>query len=220
MRKSPTLDALFTVPRQGILAATLMEPRRWWYLSDLARHLGVHHATLQRDLARLTGAGILLKRRDGNRVYYRANSESPIFAELSALLMKTAGLVDVLKDALRPFERIIHLAFVYGSFAGSTEVSESDIDFMILGDVTLRDLAPVLPRLERTLSRPVNPSIYRPAEFVEKASSENHFIRDVLRSKKLFIIGNQDDLDKLAQGRASAKTLARQARNRRTTTGG
>src|SRR5439155_18187215 len=91
MRRPSTLDALFTVPRQGILAATLMEPERWWYLSDLARHLGVHHATLQRELARLTQAEILLTKRDGNRAYYRANADSPVFPDLRNLLMKTAG---------------------------------------------------------------------------------------------------------------------------------
>ena len=40
MRKSLTADALFPQTRQKILAATVMFPDRWWYLSDLARHLG------------------------------------------------------------------------------------------------------------------------------------------------------------------------------------
>ena len=112
MRRPSTLDALFTAPRQGILAATLMEPERWWYLSDLARHLGVHHATLQRELTRLSKAEILQTRRDGNRAYYRANADSPIFPELRNLLMKTAGLVDALREVLRPFEKVVKVAFV------------------------------------------------------------------------------------------------------------
>ena len=69
MRRPSTLDALFPVPRQGILAATLMEPERWWYLSDLARHLKVHYATLQRELARLSKAA---KEIDAASKYYAA----------------------------------------------------------------------------------------------------------------------------------------------------
>src|SRR3954470_15751786 len=117
MRRPSPLDALFTGPKQGILAATLMDPDRWWYLSDLARHLGVHHATLQRELTRLTKAEILLRKKDGNRAYYRANRDSPIFPELRTLIAKTAGLVDELRNILLPFSSSIQVSFVYGSMA-------------------------------------------------------------------------------------------------------
>jgi predicted nucleotidyltransferase len=191
-----------------------MEPERWWYLSDLARQLGVHHATLQRELARLTSAEILVTRRDGNRAYYRANSDSPIFPELRALLTKTAGLVDALRDALRPFAKRIASAFVYGSVARAAEASESDIDLMIIGDVGLRDLAPALRKAEKLVRRPVNPSLYPAIEFSEKVASGNHFLREVLDKEKLFVVGNQNDLDGLAQGRATRNPQAHTRRNR------
>ena len=215
MRKSSTLDALFTGPRQGILAATLMEPDRWWYLSDLARHLGVHHATLQRELTRLTKAGILLSKRDGNRVYYRANSDSPIFPELRILLAKTAGLVDQLRDALMPFARAIKVAFVYGSIPRGTENSESDVDLMIVGDVGLKALAPSLGKAEKRLRRPVNAKVYSEREFAERSNASGGFLRNVLSKEKLFVLGVQDDLERLAQGRADRDPQARPRGNRR-----
>jgi predicted nucleotidyltransferase len=215
MRKTSSLDALFTAPRQGILAATLMEPGRWWYLSDLARHLGVHHATLQRELARLSKAEILLSRRDGNRSYYRANPDSPIFPDLRALLAKTAGLVIVLRDALRPFERQIECAFVYGSVARASEASERDVDLMVIGELTLKEMAPVLRVAEKTLGRPVNPSLYRVSEFARRASSDSPFIAEVLKKQKLFVIGDERDLERVAGGRALARPQARARRSRR-----
>jgi hypothetical protein len=36
MRKSSVLTALFPHVRQGVLAATLAQPEKWWYLSELA----------------------------------------------------------------------------------------------------------------------------------------------------------------------------------------
>ncbi len=196
-----------------------MEPERWWYLSDLARRLGVHHATLQRELARLSKAEILVTRRDGNRAYFRANPDSPIFPELRALLTKTAGLVDVLREALRPFAKRIESAFVFGSVARSAEASQSDVDLMIIGEVALKDLAPSLRSVEKLIGRPVNPSLYRASEFAKKVASDNHFILEVLDKKKVFVVGTQGDLERMAQGRASRspRTLAR--RNRRTATG-
>ena len=83
--------------RQGVLAATLLDPERSWYLSDLARHLDVRPSTLQRKLAGLTGAGVLSRREEGNRTYYRADTTCPVFAELRGLLLKTAGLHDVVR---------------------------------------------------------------------------------------------------------------------------
>jgi predicted nucleotidyltransferase len=220
MRKTSSLDALFTAPRQGILAATLMEPGRWWYLSDLARHLGVHHATLQRELARLSKAEILLSLRDGNRSYFRANPDSPIFPDLRAMLAKTAGLVIVLRDALRPFEKQIECAFVYGSVARASEASESDVDLMVIGELTLKELAPVLRVAEKTLRRPVNPSLYRASEFARRASSDSPFIAEVLEKEKLFVIGNEGDLERMARSRAPVRPQARARRNRRAASSG
>jgi DNA-binding transcriptional ArsR family regulator len=215
MRRPSTLDALFTGPRQGILAATLMEPDRWWYLSDLARHLGVHHATLQRELTRLTKAEILLSKRDGNRAYYRANPDSPIFPELRTLLAKTAGLVDEIRAALLPFMRAIKVAFVYGSIPRGAESSESDVDLMVVGDVGLKALAPSLGEAEQRLRRPVNASVYSEKEFAERLSASGSFLRNVLAKEKLFVLGASDDLEGLAHGRANRDAPARPRRNRR-----
>jgi DNA-binding transcriptional ArsR family regulator len=220
MRRPSTLDALFTTPRQGILAATLMEPERWWYLSDLARYLSVHHATLQRELARLTKAEILLTRRDGNRAYYRANTDSPIFPELRNLLTKTAGLVDALREVLRPFEKVVEIAFVYGSVARATEVSESDVDLMIVGRVSLKALVTGLREVEQRLRRPVNPSVYGKAEFAKKVASGNQFLRNVLDQEKLFVVGGQGDLERLAQGRANRGSQAGSRGSHRTAPSG
>jgi len=202
MRRSSTLDALFSAPKQGLLAATLMQPERWWYLSDLARHLRVHHATLQRELARLSRAEILVTRRDGNRAYYKANVESPVFPDLRALLLKTRGLRDGLHDALLPHTKEIRVAFVYGSAARGRETAVSDIDLMVLGETTLRRLAPAIEQAEKHLGRPINPSIYRPEEFSKRLAESNHFLRDVLEKEVLFVIGGRDDLDHMARGGA------------------
>lgn len=220
MRKPSSLDALFTVPKQGILAATLLDPVRWWYLSDLARHLRVHHATLQRDLERLSRAGILLKRRDGNRVYYRANPDLPIFPELRSLLVKTSGLVDVLRETLRPFTDRIRAAFVFGSVARATETAASDVDLMVIGDVTLRGIAPAIRGAEKTLGRPVNPSLYRPDEFARKLASRNHFLVAVLESEKLFVVGGPHDLDRLAPRGPTRAAQGGARRNRGAAAGG
>lgn len=172
-----------------------MHQGRWWYASDLARHLEMRPSSLQRELASLTSAGILRRRRDGNRVYFQADGECPLLPDLQGLLLKTVGLVDVLRDALDPISDRIAWAFVYGSVARGEGVNASDVDLMIIGDVGLAIVATRLEGTEQCLLRPVNPTVYTRAEAVAKFAAGHHFVSDVLRGDKLFVIGRADDLE-------------------------
>jgi predicted nucleotidyltransferase len=194
MRKSKPIDALFPRTRQAILAAFLIDPERWWYLSDLAGHLGVGPSSLQRELKALVAAEVLERRRDGNRVYFRADIRCPFFPELRGLLIKTRALVDVLRQTLEPSARRIKVAFVYGSMARAEETSTSDVDLMIIGDVGLADIAGELLEAEKRLNRPVNPTVYSPREFSERMRNRHHFLTTVVSGEKLFILGDDDDL--------------------------
>src|SRR6266404_7345724 len=133
MRGSVLIDALMPKVRQGVLSATLLQPERAWYTADLARHLGVAPSSLQRELASLTAAGLLKSRRQGRLVWFQADTDSPVYPELHALLAKTAGLVDVLREALDAVADRIACAFVFGSIARREERSESDVDLMVIG---------------------------------------------------------------------------------------
>jgi predicted nucleotidyltransferase len=194
MRETSALDALFPKIRQGILAATVMQPDRWWFLSDLARHLGVTPSSLQRELKSLVNAEILTRRQEGKQVYFQPNPECPFLAELQGLMAKTAGLTDILKEALEPLAEAIDCAFIFGSLARSEEHSASDVDLMIIGRIGLAMLSPVLRDAEERLNRPVNPTVYLREEFADKIKARHHFLSAVLKGKKLFIIGNKDDL--------------------------
>jgi len=194
MRKSSPLDALLPKTRRAVLVTVYKDPTREWYLSDLARHLKVQPSSLQRELANLVGAGILRKRVDGNRAYYSAETEGPIFGDLHGLILCTAGLGDVLAESLKPFRDRIIVAFVYGSLARQEEQATSDIDLMVIGGVGLAELAPALKHAEEKLIRPVNPSIYTPEEIAEKLALGHHFLGTVMSKDKLFVLGGKDNL--------------------------
>lgn len=189
MRISRAIDALLPRTRQAILAATLMHPDRWWYLSDLAKHLGVRPSSLQRELAALVNVGILQQRRDGNRVYFRPHPACPFLPELQGLMTKTVGLVDVLREVLEPFAAHIDWAFVYGSIARTEELASSDVDLLIIGRVGLAAIAPALRQAETRLNRPVNPILYTQEEFATKYTAGHAFLRAVLDGEKLCILG-------------------------------
>jgi predicted nucleotidyltransferase len=195
-----TLDALLPKTRQGILAATLVQPEKAWYASELAHRLGVPSSSLQRELHDLSDAGILKTCRNGRMVYYQANRDSPVFPDLRGLLLKTAGLVDVLAQALKPFAAKVATAFIYGSIAAGSEESDSDIDLMVVGRMSPEDLALPLRRARESLGREINPTVYTPAEFGRKHAANDPFLKEVLDQPRLVVLGNKDELGKVAGG--------------------
>jgi DNA-binding transcriptional ArsR family regulator len=215
MRKSRALDALFPRIRQALLAATVLHPERWWYLSDLAKHLGVRPSSLQRELAAMVDAGILRSRREGNRVYFQPNPDCPFLPELQGLLVKTAGVVDTLREVLSRFATRLDWAFVYGSMARAEELASSDVDLMLIGQVGLAELTPALRRAEERLGRPVNPTLYTREEFATKLRAGHHFLKAVLDGEKLFILGEPHDLAAAPYHSPGTATHAKPPRARR-----
>ena len=196
MRTTSAIDALFPRTRQRILAATFIDPQRWWYMRELARRIGVAPSSLQRELDSMAQGGILLRRRAGKNVYFKAATDSPIFAELHGLVLKTVGLADTVHLALKPFVRRIRWAFIYGSMASSSEHSASDIDLMVIGSPSLAALSSALRATERKLERAVNPAIYPAEEFAAKVKSGHPLIASVMRGSKIFVLGDPLEFDR------------------------
>jgi predicted nucleotidyltransferase len=189
------LHRLFPQVRAELLRLLFADPARELHVRALERQSGLSVKTVQDELAKLAGADLLTSRRDGNRRYYRVNASHPVFPDLQQLVLKTAGLRDVLAEALRGAKGV-KVAFVFGSLAGGAGKAASDIDFMVIGDAGLRTLAPRLRKAGARLGREVNPVTMTVAEFV-KNRKNNAFLVDVLAKEKLFVKGGPDELDRL-----------------------
>lgn len=170
-----------------------------FYFRQIARVLEIGLGALQRELANLSNTGIIRKTIIGRQVFYQANSKCPIYIELKNLVMKTIGLGDVLKSALLPFEEQINVAFLFGSIAKGNENSNSDIDIVVIGNVTFADVVSTLSHVQETVRREINPVVYPTKEFHAKLAENNHFIKSVLKSPKYFIIGSDSELARLAE---------------------
>ena len=164
----------------------------------MAEFLHTRPSSLQRELSSLADTGILQRRKDGRRTYFKAEMQSPIFRELRSIFEKTTGLVPTLRVALRPFANKIVCAFVYGSIARREERATSDVDLMVVGNVGVGDLAPALRKAEKRLGREVNVTNYSADEFRKKVAEGEHFLTTVLKGSLQFVKGEQRDLDSVA----------------------
>jgi predicted nucleotidyltransferase len=163
------------------------------HMRDIERKSGFAIGTIQTEMKKLNRLDLVLKRRDGNRLYYSANRQHPIFPEIKALVIKTVGLLDVLRVALVD-EKGIRVAFVFGSLADSAEKAGSDIDLMVVGNLGLRSLTRLLQGIAEKLGREINPYVLTLKEFKRRKNENEHFLTRVLKDSKLFIIGDENDL--------------------------
>jgi predicted nucleotidyltransferase len=191
-------DVLFGQTRREVLGFLYSQPDKPFYLRELARHAGTGLGAVQREVGKLSEAGILRRSVRGNQVFYQANQNSPIFQELRSIISKTAGTHDILREALFPLRERIRVAFVYGSVARHEEGANSDVDLMVVGDVPFTEIVAVTTPMQERLGREINPAVYPLAEFQSKLKAKNHFLKSVLRQKKLFILGDENELAGLA----------------------
>lgn len=167
------------------------------HLRELVRQSGLSLGTVQQELKRLTRVGLVIARKDGNRVCYRANPDHPVHRDLCSLVLKTDGLVGVLQPAFKTPD--VTLAFVFGSVARGYTNAASDVDLMVIGSVGLRRLATLLSGLADRLGREINPHVMTPEEFAERKQQRDHFMTSVLGTPRLFVKGTEHELATMGQ---------------------
>ncbi len=167
------------------------------HLRELVRRSGLSIGTVQQELRRLTRVGVVTARKNGNRVYYRANAGHPVHRDLCSLVLKTDGLAGVLQPALSTPE--ISVAFVFGSVARGDTGAGSDVDLMVIGEVGLRKLTSLLAGIADRVGREINPHALTLEEFVERKRERDHFVTSVLSSPKLFVKGTEHELETMGE---------------------
>ena len=188
-------DALFAGVQQRVLGTLFGNPERSFYGNELLRLTASGKGALQRELDRLVKAGLVTVRSIGNQKHYQANSEAPIFEELRGIAVKTFGVGDVVREALRPLARKISAAFIYGSVAKRADTARSDIDLLVVSEtVGYQDLIRALYPAERRIGRKISPTLYSAAELAKKRSGKGSFVTRILEQPKIFLIGSDRDL--------------------------
>lgn len=197
---------LFGKSRMSVLALIYGQPDQAFYLRQIVRASGGGVGAIQRELKQLTDAGIIRRSVRGNQVHFQANAGCPIFGELKSILVKTWCVADVLRGAFAPLCNRIRIALVFGSVARGHQKADSDVDLLVVGDVAFGEVVAALADAQQELSREVNPTVYSSAEFVAKMASGHHFLRSVLKREKVFLIGDDNDLERLVNDRRSANS--------------
>lgn len=188
-------DALFTKVQQRVLGILFGQPDRSFLSKEVIALAKCGTGAVHRELKRLAASGLVTVSSTGWEKHYQANKRSPIYDELCALVTKTVGLVEPIREALLPLKDRVDVAFVYGSQAKKTDTASSDVDLMIVSEDLLHAEAyAALAAAERTLARKINPTIISLAEWRRRRGDRNYFLEKLSGEPKLFVLGSEDEL--------------------------
>lgn len=199
MNENLLCSGLFGKTRQAVLALLYGRVDSSFYTKQILDAVKIGRGTVQRELKNLTDTGIIIREVQGRQVYYRANEKCPIFNELKSIVRKTFGVVDVLRQSLGTEGAKVRVAFIFGSVARSADDRRSDIDLMVVGEISFGDVVSLLSPAEEKLGREVNPVVYPVAEFKKKVKEDHHFVKTVLEDEKIFVIGDEHELRRLVE---------------------
>ena len=194
----PLASVLFKDYRRRVLGLLLLHPGESYHVREIARLTGTVAGTLHKELATLAKAGILTMQTRGNQKLYTANRDCPIFEELTSILRKTSGMVDVLAAAMAPLAEQIDSAFIYGSVARGQETARSDVDILVVGVAGFGDIAKVLYPYHEVLGREINPKVYDKEAWADLVRNDDGFAREIVAKPKMFIIGGDEAFEKVS----------------------
>lgn len=159
---------------------------------ELARRCGLTPNQASQQLHRLERVGLLRSRRVGRNRVYEVDPDFPLLPELRSIILKTTGLAGRLQEAL--VDLPIEVAFIFGSVAAGEESQESDVDLMVVGEVSGPALAAVTQPLQAEIGRAINATRYRASEFRAKVQANDPFLSQVLEEPVVFVKGGSDAL--------------------------
>jgi predicted nucleotidyltransferase len=182
-------SVLFGKTRQAVLALLFTHPEREFYLREIARITSISAGALQHELGSLLRADLILRAKSGNRINYRANSNHPIYTELRAIVEKTSGAPELLRQALAPVADDIAVAFIYGSTAKGKNRTNSDVDLLVVGGVDMAELVERLGPVEQRIQREISRRLFSPKEFAARLKARDRFLTSIVRGPKLMVLG-------------------------------
>lgn len=192
-KSSSILKSLFSSNlRIKVLSHFFLHPEESFHIRGLAGILDEPVGTVARELAHLENAGIMESQAVGNQKRYSIRKDSPIHDDLRNLFLKTTGAGEMIRSVLKGLQGV-ELAFIYGSFASGEANVNSDIDLMVVGAISEKKLAPAIARVENSLGREVNYTVFTRTEVEKRLGRKGDFVHEVFTGPRIMLAGGNDD---------------------------
>jgi predicted nucleotidyltransferase len=186
------IDRLFgSKTRVSLLAKLLANPEQHYYLRELSRTLSIPYSMLYKEEKNLLALGIVEEEKKGKITLVTVNKHLPYLQELKSLILKTAGIGELLKEALSLSG--VQYALVYGSIASGEETPESDVDLLVIGETNEDKVLSAISPVEDKIGREINYILWSHGEFMERIKSKHQLLEDISEKPVLMLVGDEDE---------------------------
>ena len=183
--------------RAEILKNLFTPEQKSIHLRELSRLSGLSAPVLQRELRQLALIGLVTAEKDGNRVNFSANRNNPIYQPLCELVAKTDGIEGILRKAFADISA--DYVFIFGSMAKDTAKVNSDIDLFVIGDCGMREVTRHIHAIAENISQEINPYVITLTDYITRIQRNDHFLKEICQSKKVFLKGDANEFARLAE---------------------
>ena len=136
------------------------------YLREMAKEFGESTNSIRHELNNLSEAGYLLSREEGRNIYYRANTQHPLYPELKTLVHKYLGLDKIMDNVIhKVLSRLgnLKLALITGDYAAGRD--SGIIDLVMIGSIDKEYLMKCVEKVEKLIQRKVRTLVLSEEEF-------------------------------------------------------
>jgi predicted transcriptional regulator with HTH domain/predicted nucleotidyltransferase len=175
--------------RRKILAYFFSNIEQELYLREIARILDEDPGNLSKELSKMEKEHLFSFRLKGNQKYYSLNKEYPLFNEIKSVVFKTIGIEGLLRD-LVAHSAGVNVAFIYGSYANSTENTYSDIDLCLIIDNNIFNddtFIAEINKIEKAILRDIEYIYYSEDEWNKKIKLQDSFILNLISQPKIVL---------------------------------
>ena len=158
------LDTLITSKtRIKLLLKFFLNSNSRSYLRNLETEFGESTNAIRIELNKFEKAGLLKTELDGNKKYFQANTEHPLYKDINSILLKQIGFDKIV-------ERLVHklgnleIVYITGDFAKG--INTEIIDLIFVGDnIDKEYLARLVEKTEKLIKRKIRNVVFRIDEF-------------------------------------------------------
>ncbi len=187
-------DIITSKVRIKILELFFGNPQEMYHVRGVVRETGEEINAVRRELLKLEADGVVKKEARGNRIYFWVNPDHSLYGDLISMVAKTTGLG---AHVITNKSKLGKPSFVMfsGRFARrKARKKEDDVDMLVVGDITLPELASLVRAEESKRKKEINYTVMSREEFDFRKKRRDPFLLGILSKSRIMIIGDEDDL--------------------------
>lgn len=179
--------------RVRILEQYMLDLNAAFHVRGLVRILDEEINAVRRELLNLQDAGLLTSKKDGNKLVYKLNRKYPILPELRSMFYKESNIGRAILKVAEEIEGI-QLLVLTESFIKNRYENPTDVDFLFIGTMKVRDLSTAMSELEKEQKRDIRFSAITKEDFDFARKKREPFLMNILEKDKMVIFGQISDL--------------------------